>query len=133
MPRSPRTWIDGPTCLLLSAHFLKPAPFLDLSYLSFLIFTKRRSLSSSLEVLPCFHTVARLYPFPNPGQPDAIGASSLRDPVPYLFGWSPLPDTSFHPSLGPKVSGHQLDRFHLLPIQIKIPWSSLAVGLLRER
>lgn len=84
VPSSPRTWIDWPACPLLSAHLFKPAPFLGLLYLSFLTFAQRCSLSSSLEVLPHFPYGSGLYPFPSPRQPDAIGASSLRDPVPYL-------------------------------------------------
>lgn len=52
-----------------------------------LTFTKGHALLVCPHFLLCFLISPRLYPFPPepcPGQANAIGASSLRDPVPYL-------------------------------------------------
>lgn len=71
---------------------------------------------------------------PSPGQADAIGASSLRDPVPYLSLvcllfltppsvplWIPRPKSQCW-----------LGKSHLSPTQLKTLQSALAIGLPRE-
>lgn len=122
-PRVPGNgWMDGPISPLLSARF-PSAPFL--------VFHTSPPSSSQRDApspAPPSPPSARLYPLPGPGQADAIGASSLRDPALYLSLVSPLPDTSFKSLSGPPgLSANWVDA------QFKTPQFAPAIGLRRER
>lgn len=131
MPRSPRTRIHGPTCPLPSVHLLKPAPFLVLSSLSFPIFTKR---VLSPRLTPPYGT--RPHPSPVLGTPYAIGASSLRDPVPFLSLMCLLfLITPVIPLWAPRPEGtNQVNAICLLPRSTPLiyPGSRVAQGKMKK-
>lgn len=140
LPQSPRTWMDGPTSPSLSSPFFSPPCSFSGRWftLPLLTFMKEYALSLCPPFLLCL-IFSRLYPLSphphlSPGQADAIGASSLRDPVPYL----PLVCLLFltPPSVPLWTPGPQshccLDRGHLPPMPLKTCQSSLVIELSRE-
>lgn len=96
LPQSPRTWMCGPTSSFLSA----PAPSTTPSHLYQRMRPVPLPSHSALFLFP-----PSRHPLPSPGQADAIGASSLRDPAPYLSSVRLLFLTSFSPSRRPQALG----------------------------
>lgn len=102
--------MDGPISSSLSAQFFPPpCSFSGPSFILLLLtFMKGHALSLCPPFLPCFLISPRLYP-PHPPPPKSragrcywcfftSGPSTI-----FVFGVSPLPDTSFSPFLDPRA------------------------------
>ena len=139
-PRAPGHGWMGPLPLHSLLFFLLPAPSLDAgSHFSFSPLWKNMPSHFVLHSSSVSSFFSRLYPptphpHLSPEQADAIGASSLRDPVPYLslvclLFLTPPSVPLWTP--GPR-SHCWLDKGHLPPMPLKTFQSALAIELPRE-
>ena len=110
LPQSPGTWMDGPTSPSLSSFFSPPCSFSG-CWFTFLLLTfmKEYALSFCPPFLLCLlNFFQALSPHPSPPPQSRAGRcywcffTSGPSSI-FVLGVSPLPDTSFSPSLDPRA------------------------------